>query len=494
MLCLATLQFLVAIKAQETRPHQFLRGMSSNLKDRLPVRRLEDSAFAAGPTSAPLTNTSLPVLRKDEVHISGYNMFTRKVTVSWESAVPGLDWEVQVQRWNRYGDEVLASWVVVGSLPEVAENSDDLSQLDLHTKADMQMREVFLDLHRYLYAFRVRAIGSDGAKGGFSDPTDLYGESLGKNVTVPLSTPALQTSALAGKPQAFKLDSGFPVKHHGDQRNVVLKNVKASFELDVHGFATFYNWAHKALPILRRSISKYLNSSASVSIKSGELHLNGSVRKYAVLNVSAIVMPETSGAEYDMQVNGVVESLRDAKLLQVFVSQLIDHDIPVPQGLALNQSSAVSVEEIEFEVDVQSKLLKSERSSDSDSAQTLYFLVGGGVAVLISGLVICFLVQKYRRLSQIAYELDMKKNQHAEVMSDLAKQASTIRHEMEDVQHAREAIHQEMVQAMNPAISIQGVEQDVEAGNAEKLRPNICLPNLLSAAAPNSSVKEIAKN
>jgi hypothetical protein len=486
MLCLAAVPFLLATQAQETRHHQFLRGIPSHVKDQLPVRRL------GGSQQPQNLNTTLPVLSKDELHLSSYNMFTRMVSVSWESTTPGLDWELQLQRWNRYGDEVLASWVaVVDSRSALHKNN---------VNKDTQMREVFVDLHRYLYAFRVRAMGSNGTKGSFSSPTDLYGESLGKNETVLPGTPALQTSEFDGepvKPEVLKLDSGFPLRHRGDQTYAVLKNVKASFELDVQAsFATFFNWAHKVLPILRRSISKHLNNSASVGIQSGELHFNSTrcehddvyckVRKFAVFNVSAIVLPKTSGAEYDTQVKRVVESLLDAKLLQVFVSQLIDQDLSVPHGLALSQSTGASVEEVELSVDVKSQLVDSEVSSvNVDSTNDLYFLVGGGIALLVCSLVICFLVRKYRRLSHIANELDSKKNQHAEVMSDIEKQASEIRHEMEEIQHTRDAIHHEM--AMNPAISNQVPELAVEAGNAD------VLPTLLSAAAAIHSVKETAK-
>jgi len=464
MLRFAALPFLfVAFKAQETRPNHFLRGMPSTLKDQFPVRRLEGSAPAAGLAPAAAINVSLPVPSKGDLHLRGYNMFTRKVTVAWETTEPGLTWEVQVQRWNRYGDEILASWIGVGSLPETKMSSSK--------KKEMQMCEVFVDLQRYLYAFRVRAISSDGTWGAFSSATDLYGEPVDKNVSVPIGTSALQTSKInvefgePDAPEVLKLGNDVPLKHRGEQTFVVLKTVKVSLEIDVQpSFTSFYIWALEALPILRRSISKHLNTSASVSIKSCELFIHSpscaaecTMRKYAALNVAATVVSEGSGAEYESKVDRVrvaLQSLLGAKLQQTLVSELRNHDVLVPDGLALIQSSEVSTEEIELSVDVKESTMASEQSHTELTGER--FLVGGGVIVLISGLVIslCFLIRKYRRLSQVARELTEKKK----VITDLEDQASEIRHEMEEIQNAREAIRHEKEQTMCPAITTQKVE------------------------------------
>eukprot|EP00746_Dinoflagellata_sp_MGD_P085835 gnl/MRDRNA2_/MRDRNA2_33963_c0_seq1.p1 gnl/MRDRNA2_/MRDRNA2_33963_c0~~gnl/MRDRNA2_/MRDRNA2_33963_c0_seq1.p1 ORF type:complete len:499 (+),score=93.06 gnl/MRDRNA2_/MRDRNA2_33963_c0_seq1:67-1563(+) len=490
---LASVPFLLmAFRAQETRPHHFLRGMSKPFEDQLPVRRLEGAAPAAGPSPAPEIDTALPVLRQSDLHLSGYNMLNRTVTLWWEGA-PGLTWEVQVQRWNRYGDEVLASWVAVGTT--------------LETVKEMQTHDVFVDLQRYLYAFRVRAVGSENTKGAFSSPTDLYGELVGENATIPQSVPALQINGKANEPEVLKLSSDFPVQHRGDQAYIVLNTIELSLDLDVHpSFATFFTWAHEAFPILRMSISKFLNESALVQMKSGELFLDGkscnyngtecSTRKYAALNVSVIVTAASSSDEYQTKVNRVLESLSDVNLLRAFVPELIDHDVLVPDGLSLIQTTAGSIQEMELSVDVKSEFIADR--TEADSEKKLYLVAGGGVIVLIACLVICFLGRKYRQLSQVARELNDKHKQHEQVMSDLEKQALEIIHEMEEVHHARDTMHHDFQleidgsldqaitayhQATTKAISIQSnkvvdpLTSIAEVGNEE------ALPNLLSGAS-----------
>merc|ERR1739848_308793 len=108
----------------------------------------------------------------------------------------------------------------------------------------------------------------------------------------------------------LRLDSGIPLVKRGGRTFAVLKTVKVSLEMAVPAsFPTFHSWMHDALPLLVATISKYLSASVSVSVTSCQLFLSSNERKNAALEVALLVLPESSGAEYERKVDEVVVAI-----------------------------------------------------------------------------------------------------------------------------------------------------------------------------------------
>jgi hypothetical protein len=395
------------------------------------------------------TIASVPNVRT-KVVMRGYNMLTRTVTVEWYTGAEGLakqeqesflTWELQVQRWSRYGDEVVADWTAAaraGRLTATVTN------------------KVFVDLQQYLYAFRVQAINNDGSRGAPSSTEGLYGEPAEKNnLTASVkegfginstslsdvkirSAGALQQQTVESlnvrtkAPQELILGSGFPLVKRGHETFAILKAVQVSVELDVQrSFPTFYSWAHEALPLLRVAISTYLNASASASITSYELFLGSRVRKYAALEVSVLVLPESSAAEYEREVNMVRDALQAlhggaaARLVELFKSELGSRGVLIPGELTLVRTSSteVCIEDKEFEVDMADggDVEVEVDMADGDMAEV--DMADGSVflkvaehavpVVLVSVLAIIFLYRKYWKCSKGAaaelHDVDLEK-------------------------------------------------------------------------------------
>jgi len=385
--------------------------------------------------------------------------------------------------------------------------------MGVESVAETARYEIFVDLQQYLYEFRVRSIQDDGMQGAFSSTTELYGEPVEKrNVTTPEGASILQTSeissesktAVSDEASVLKLGRDFPLMKRGNQAFVLLKTLTVSLELEVQrNFTIFHTWIHEALPPLRTAIANYFHGSAWVDIKNCELILSRSMRKYAALEVSVMVLPESSGAEYDHEVEQIFNALyalqgsASARLVQVFMSELRRHDVVVPDefALILPANTTIDVNDIEFAVDVEDA--SGGTNSDGNLSCTgdlscySMFLIAASV-VVFSILVICLLFRKYRQLLQVARELKVSKQeksdaekhaskqQHAQVMSDLEKQTEEVRNAREKIQHAREAIQHEKKQLVKDQDQDRDL-QPIEADQVE-LTVECCyqLPTLLA--------------
>jgi len=401
----------------------------------------------------------------------------------------------------------LASWSLVGHFESLTET---------------MTHEVFVDLQRYLYAFRVRAIAKDGMHGAFSPATELYGERVEKTNTTKTEdvskldarefTSESENVALDahGRTKVLTIGSGIPLRKRDNMTFATLKTLKVSLELDVQqNFSMMHDWIHKALPSLRIAISKYLSSSALVSITSCELFLSSSIRKYASLEVFVIVSSEsaTSGLEYDNAVEQIfvaLSGLQDSasvRLLEKFMLELRSHGVLVPEQLALLRpaGTSVHVQDMEFAVNV--KGVRSSTTSEEtvvcwkqltgkcSKSYTLYVWVGSGV-VVISILAICFLFRKTRQLSQVVQELKARKQKglnnhdsqlHAKAMSDLEKQTEEVRNARDEIQRAKQVIQHKKQQIVKDKADLPPVEKtDEELGNIDNL-PTLLETPVLSA-------------
>jgi len=361
----------------------------------------------------------------------------------------------------------------------------------------------------------------------FSPATELYGERIEKKSATSSEDPAiLRTSettiesnaAVLGAPQALRVGSDIALTKRGDQTFAVLKTLKVALELGVqHSFPTFYNWIHNALPLLSTAISKYLNTAASVRITTCELFLSSHVRKYAALEVLVIALPGSFSAEsiHNLEQmltfhNTSFPELRRSSLLEAFIAELSTHGIVIPDELVLSPaSSEVSIEDMEFPVDIQqdeSALASSEEASrcagDACSKQgyTLY-AIAASVAVLVSAFVIFFLFRKYRRLSQEVCELKKvrqqrkerkaQKQEHEQVMSDLEKQASEIKHATQAFQHERDSIQLDTQQLAAKGLEQSGLETEkgAQTGNIEQLPTLLATRTLTNLISVDKEVK-----
>lgn len=116
-----------------------------------------------------ITTSTGSVIPPDRVQVTVYDVFTQKATVSWVTDLTQVFWELHVEQQDRYGEVVVATWT-------------------LDSTAQTNERQVFLDLVRYLYRFKVRGNRIDGAPGAFSPESNLYGERLERATTTSTTT------------------------------------------------------------------------------------------------------------------------------------------------------------------------------------------------------------------------------------------------------------------------------------------------------------------